>query len=208
MSRYSPGFRAESRPGALERSAPEGLASAIATKRQRTTEVTETAKLLLAGGLAGAVSKSATAPLARLTILYQVAMSVGTYDCAQLNIFHICHMCSQLMLSFLLLLLHRSRGCKAQLGTFTRPRCSKQSTRSFSEKVCVPCGRGMESPCCTDCHTLLSISGHMSNSQSSGISASQKLTSPRTLCCGGLQLEAQLACWLAPWYAQAVVATE
>ena len=32
----------------------------------------ETGKLLAAGGVAGAVSKSATAPLARLTILYQV----------------------------------------------------------------------------------------------------------------------------------------
>ena len=32
----------------------------------------ESAKLLLAGGVAGAVSKTATAPLARLTILYQV----------------------------------------------------------------------------------------------------------------------------------------
>ena len=32
----------------------------------------ETLKLLASGGVAGAVSKSATAPLARLTILYQV----------------------------------------------------------------------------------------------------------------------------------------
>lgn len=32
----------------------------------------ETGRLLAAGGVAGAVSKSATAPLARLTILYQV----------------------------------------------------------------------------------------------------------------------------------------
>ncbi|KDD72828.1 hypothetical protein H632_c2844p0, partial [Helicosporidium sp. ATCC 50920] len=35
-------------------------------------ELIETTKLLCSGGLAGAVSKSATAPLARLTILYQV----------------------------------------------------------------------------------------------------------------------------------------
>jgi solute carrier family 25 phosphate transporter 23/24/25/41 len=35
-------------------------------------EIEETLKLLLAGGVAGAVSKTATAPLARLTILYQV----------------------------------------------------------------------------------------------------------------------------------------
>lgn len=31
-------------------------------------------KLLVAGGFAGAVSKTATAPLARLTILYQVSL--------------------------------------------------------------------------------------------------------------------------------------
>jgi len=35
-------------------------------------EFLETLKLLASGGVAGAVSKSATAPLARLTILYQV----------------------------------------------------------------------------------------------------------------------------------------
>lgn len=33
----------------------------------------QTWKLLLAGGVSGAVSKTATAPLARMTILYQVA---------------------------------------------------------------------------------------------------------------------------------------
>ncbi len=40
-------------------------------------ELEETMKLLFAGGLAGAVSKSATAPLARLTILYQVSGTHG-----------------------------------------------------------------------------------------------------------------------------------
>lgn len=35
-------------------------------------ESIETMKLLLSGGVAGAVSKTTTAPLARLTILYQV----------------------------------------------------------------------------------------------------------------------------------------
>jgi hypothetical protein len=38
----------------------------------------ETGKLLAAGGVAGAVSKSATAPLARLTILYQVCCATST----------------------------------------------------------------------------------------------------------------------------------
>jgi len=39
-------------------------------------ELEETVKLLFAGGFAGAVSKTATAPLARLTILYQVWISI------------------------------------------------------------------------------------------------------------------------------------
>lgn len=36
------------------------------------SDALESIKLLVAGGFAGAVSKTATAPLARLTILYQV----------------------------------------------------------------------------------------------------------------------------------------
>lgn len=44
--------------------------------RELPSMVLETGKLLLAGGIAGAVSKSATAPLARLTILYQVSGSM------------------------------------------------------------------------------------------------------------------------------------
>lgn len=75
MSRLSPGFRADSRPVTLDRSTSAEFAPAVnPQKRNRNTEVSETAKLLLAGGVAGATSKSATAPLARLTILYQVAL--------------------------------------------------------------------------------------------------------------------------------------
>lgn len=71
MSRLGP-FR--DRSAALERSSSDGFVPAISSdKRKHTTEFSETAKLLLAGGVAGALSKSATAPLARLTILYQVA---------------------------------------------------------------------------------------------------------------------------------------
>lgn len=81
MSRLSPGFRAESRSVGLERSTSDGVPPAISSeKRKHTTEVSETAKLLLAGGVAGALSKSATAPLARLTILYQVN-SVQQFRC-------------------------------------------------------------------------------------------------------------------------------
>ena len=42
-------------------------------RQQTTRDIMQTVKLLLAGGLAGAISKTATAPLARLTILYQVS---------------------------------------------------------------------------------------------------------------------------------------
>lgn len=38
------------------------------------TEILESGRLLLAGGVAGAVSKTCTAPLARLTILYQACL--------------------------------------------------------------------------------------------------------------------------------------
>ena len=40
----------------------------------------ETSKLLLCGGLAGAISKTSTAPLARLTILYQVGGISSIYN--------------------------------------------------------------------------------------------------------------------------------
>ena len=42
--------------------------------------INETSKLLMCGGIAGAVSKSATAPLARLTILYQVRGISSAYS--------------------------------------------------------------------------------------------------------------------------------
>ena len=45
-----------------------------ARSQQPRQALMQTVKLLLAGGLAGAISKTATAPLARLTILYQVCL--------------------------------------------------------------------------------------------------------------------------------------
>ena len=44
-------------------------------RQQQSPDMMYTLKLLMAGGLAGAISKTATAPLARLTILYQVCSS-------------------------------------------------------------------------------------------------------------------------------------
>ena len=41
------------------------------------TEAMESVRLLAAGGVAGAVSKTCTAPLARLTILYQARLTCG-----------------------------------------------------------------------------------------------------------------------------------
>ena len=80
--------------GAAGAAAAAGTATAVGTAGQRASDgsgsgpdpgarsrprssfgandAMETVKLLAAGGVAGAVSKSATAPLARLTILYQV----------------------------------------------------------------------------------------------------------------------------------------
>ena len=54
---------------------------------QATTEFLESFRLLAAGGVAGAVSKTATAPLARLTILYQVfsASMLASIDVTQDN---------------------------------------------------------------------------------------------------------------------------
>lgn len=58
-------------------SSPERVATTQLPERLRSTEKPdslESLKLLVAGGFAGAVSKTATAPLARLTILYQVSL--------------------------------------------------------------------------------------------------------------------------------------
>ena len=57
-----------------------------------TAERIEAAKLLAAGGVAGAVSKSATAPLARLTILYQVdelAVAASLVRCTSTSSLHV-----------------------------------------------------------------------------------------------------------------------
>ncbi|KAL3139167.1 hypothetical protein ABBQ32_005946 [Trebouxia sp. C0010 RCD-2024] len=70
MSPYAPGLRADARSASCNQK-PAGTAT-IVTADKRSANISETAKLLLAGGVAGALSKSATAPLARLTILYQV----------------------------------------------------------------------------------------------------------------------------------------
>ena len=67
------GLRADSRSVSRDRQSEVSTPVLITDKRSQATDVSETAKLLLAGGVAGALSKSATAPLARLTILYQVS---------------------------------------------------------------------------------------------------------------------------------------
>ena len=72
MSRIMAGLRADSRTVTRDRQSDVPAPVVIRDKRAQATDVSETAKLLLAGGVAGALSKSATAPLARLTILYQV----------------------------------------------------------------------------------------------------------------------------------------
>lgn len=73
MSPYASGLRAD--PGsasACNKDLAGSIPTLVADNRSQSTNISETAKLLLAGGVAGAISKSATAPLARLTILYQV----------------------------------------------------------------------------------------------------------------------------------------
>ena len=56
----------------LDTSFQERIRSGLAASTRSPSQVLESVKLLGAGGLAGAFSKSCTAPLARLTILYQV----------------------------------------------------------------------------------------------------------------------------------------
>jgi len=69
--------------GASAQSSDGGSSSPDAGARSRprssfgANDAMETVKLLAAGGMAGAVSKSATAPLARLTILYQARAAMG-----------------------------------------------------------------------------------------------------------------------------------
>lgn len=73
MSPYAPGLRADPESAsACNKDPARSIPTLIADNQSQSTNISETAKLLLAGGVAGALSKSATAPLARLTILYQV----------------------------------------------------------------------------------------------------------------------------------------
>lgn len=78
QSRYISGLRPDARSLARERQSEVPTPVLVSEKRSQATNVSETAKLLLAGGVAGAISKSATAPLARLTILYQVQTGAVT----------------------------------------------------------------------------------------------------------------------------------
>ena len=82
--------RAEQEPGRSagpDPAMPHQTAASISNRRfassQATSDFMESLRLLAAGGVAGAVSKTATAPLARLTILYQVHLlyCVGLMTC-------------------------------------------------------------------------------------------------------------------------------
>jgi hypothetical protein len=59
-------------------SAGRGQGPAPSLANAESSDALESVKLLIAGGFAGAVSKTATAPLARLTILYQVSQRTST----------------------------------------------------------------------------------------------------------------------------------
>ena len=209
MSRYIPNLRSDARSVTRDRQSEVPTPVLITEKRSQATNVSETAKLLLAGGVAGALSKSATAPLARLTILYQVSQLLTPGDTRDhyfdsysraVTSAHSCSVFKQRVPSQLPSC--RSRGCSSQQGYSRSSACSKLFSRSYAKRAYMPYGKAMVSPCYIACPTQQSTFGHMSSSHNSGSNAShQQRTIPKMLYCAAWLLAALLGCVPALWWA-------